>query len=126
MAALNIGVEYLTEQTARREEAAKREEAAQAAEKNQKTETGHQKRGRELAKAAKAYRQGVSYTGTSVTKPFTSQNTSFMVLSGRRGPRREKQGYRQWMRHGGGLCGWRGRYVRVLLIVCPGRLPAVA
>ncbi len=95
VAALNIGAEYLAEQAARREEA------------------GHKKRGRGLAKAASAHRQGVSYTGASVARPFTSQNTRFPILSGRHGPRREKQGYRQWMRPGGGLCGWRGRHVRV-------------
>ena len=129
MAALNIGAEYFAEQAARREDA------------------GRNKRGRRLAEAASAHRQGVSsaclhpgasdtsfaslassrpYTGASVARPFMSQNTWFPILSGRHGPRREKQGYRQWMRPGGGLCGWRGRHVRVLPIVCPGRLPVVA
>ncbi len=56
----------------------------------------------------------------------TLGNAWFPILSGRHGPRREKQGYRQWKRPGGGLCGWHGRHVRVLPTVCPGRLPVVA
>jgi hypothetical protein len=108
MAALHIGAEYLAEQAARREEA------------------GHKKRGRRLANAASAQRQGVSYTGASVAKPYTSRNKWFPILSGRHGPRREKQGYRRWMRPGGGLCAWRGGYVRILPTVCPGRLPVVS
>jgi IS605 OrfB family transposase len=108
MAALNIGAEYLAEQAAR----------------HQAEHAG--KRGRKLAKAAKTHRQGVSYTGASVARPFTSRNTWFPILSGRHGPRREQHGYRQWMRRGGGLCGWRGRYVRVVPTVCPWRLPVVA
>ncbi len=108
MAALNIGAEYFAEQAARREDA------------------GRNKRGRRLAQAASAHRQGVSYTGASVARPFTSRNAWFPILSGRHGPRREKQGYRQRVRPGCGLCGWRGRHVRILPIVCPGRLPVVA
>jgi hypothetical protein len=106
MAALHIGAEYLAEQAAR----------------HQTEHAG--KRGRNVAEAAKAHRQGVSCTGGSVARPFTSPNTGFPILSGRQGPRREKQGYRQWKRHGGGL--WRGRHVRVLPTICPGRLPGVA
>ncbi len=84
MAALNIGAEYPAEQAARR----------------QAEHAG--KRGRKLAKAAKTHLQGVSYTGASVARPFTSRNTWFPILSGRHGQRRERQGYRQWMRPGGG------------------------
>ena len=72
MAALNIGAEYFAEQAARRQAEHARE------------------RGRRLAQAASAHRQGVFYTSASVARPFTSRNAWFPILSGRHGPRRDK------------------------------------
>ncbi len=106
--ALNIGVEYYAEAEVRRQ-------AGQ-----------EKKRGRALAEAATAHRQAVSYKGAAVAMPFTSRNAWFPILSGRHGQQRQTHSSRQWVSHGGGLCGWRGRHVRVTPYVCPKRLPAVA
>ena len=109
VAALNIGVEYYSEEQAR----------AQAREEKKAS-------GRKLAQAAKAYRQAVSYRGAAVARPFTSQNEWFPILSGRRGEPKLRTNTRQWEYHGGWLCGWRGRHVRVNPYVIPRRLPPVA
>jgi putative transposase len=117
MAALNIGAEWLAEGAARRAEA------------------GRGKRGRALAEAAAAHRQGVSYRGASVAKlagtpahePFVPQNTWIPILSRledtQAGARKTVRTAKGWAYRARGLCGWRGRHVRVTPKPCLARLP---
>ena len=118
IAALNIGAEWFAEQRARR------------------TEAGRGKRGRALAEAAAAHRRGVPYTGASVAKPaetpahqpFAPQNTWIPILSRlehtQAGARKTLRTTKGWAYRARGLCGWRGRHVRVTPKPCPAWLPA--
>jgi hypothetical protein len=118
MAAWNIGAQWFAEQQARRAEA------------------GQGKRGRALAEAAAAHRQGVSYMGASVAKsagtpahePFAPQNAWIPILSRRAnaqaGARKTVRTAKGWVYRARRLCGWRGRHVRVTPKPCPAWVPA--